>query len=118
MFGRVKIYNLGFAVFTFAAVALSFDPFHLDGGAIWLIGWRVVQGIGGAMLMASSSAILTDAFPANQRGMALGVNMVAAVAGSFLGLLIGGVLSEWDWRAIFWVGVPIGILGTIWSFVH
>jgi MFS family permease len=116
MFGRVRIYNLGFIVFTVAAIALSFDPFHLSGGALWLIGWRVIQGIGGAMLMASSSAILTDAFPANQRGMALGVNMVAAVAGSFLGLLIGGVLSEWDWRAIFWVGVPVGILGTIWSF--
>lgn len=115
MFGRVRIYNIGFVVFTFSAIALSFDPFHLDGGALWLIAWRVVQGVGGAMLMASSSAILTDAFPANQRGMALGVNMVAAVAGSFLGLLIGGVLSEWDWRAIFWVGVPIGILGTIWS---
>ena len=91
MFGRVRIYNLGFVVFTVAAIALSFDPFHLGGGALWLIGWRVVQGVGGAMLMASSSAILTDAFPANQRGMALGVNMVAAVAGSFLGLLIGGV---------------------------
>jgi MFS family permease len=115
MYGRVRIYNLGFVVFTVAAVALSFDPFHLGGGALWLIGWRVIQGIGGAMLMASSSAILTDAFPANQRGMALGVNMVAAVAGSFLGLLIGGVLSEWDWQAIFWVGVPVGILGTIWS---
>ena len=115
MFGRVRMYNLGFVVFTVAAVALSFDPFHLDAGAIWLIGWRVVQGVGGAMLMASSGAILTDAFPSNQRGMALGVNMVAAVSGSFLGLLIGGVLSEWDWRAIFWVGVPIGILGTIWS---
>ncbi|ORA52464.1 MFS transporter [Mycolicibacterium chubuense] len=115
MLGRVRIYNVGFAVFTVAAVALSFDPFQLDGGAIWLIAWRVVQGIGGAMLMSSSSAILTDAFPANQRGMALGVNMVAAVAGSFLGLLIGGFLSEWHWKAIFWVGVPIGILGTIWS---
>ena len=115
MFGRVRIYNLGFVVFTVAAIALSFDPFHLDAGALWLIGWRVIQGVGGAMLMASSGAILTDAFPANQRGMALGVNMVAAVSGSFLGLLIGGVLSEWDWRAIFWVGVPIGILGTIWS---
>ncbi|WP_246240291.1 MFS transporter [Mycolicibacterium madagascariense] len=115
MLGRVRIYNWGFVVFTLAAVALSFDPFHLGGGALWLIGWRVVQGVGGAMLMASSSAILTDAFPANQRGMALGVNMVSAVAGSFLGLLIGGVLSEWHWRAIFWVGVPIGIAGTIWS---
>ena len=115
MLGRVRIYNLGFAVFTVAAIALSFDPFQLDGGAIWLIAWRVVQGVGGAMLMSSSSAILTDAFPANQRGMALGVNMVAAVAGSFLGLLIGGFLAEWHWKAIFWVGVPIGILGTIWS---
>jgi len=116
MFGRVRIYNLGFAVFTVAAIALSFDPFHLGPGALWLIGWRVIQGVGGAMLMASSAAILTDAFPANQRGMALGVNMVAAVAGSFLGLLIGGVLSEIHWQAIFWVGVPIGILGTIWSY--
>lgn len=116
MFGRVRIYNLGFAVFTVAAIALSFDPFHLGGGALWLIGWRVIQGVGGAMLMASSSAVLTDAFPANQRGMALGVNMVAAVAGSFLGLLIGGVLSEFHWQAIFWVGVPIGVIGTVWSY--
>ncbi len=115
MFGRVKIYNIGFVVFTVAAIALSFDPFHLDGGAIWLIGWRVVQGVGGAMLMSSSSAILTDAFPSNQRGMALGVNMVAAVSGSFLGLLIGGLLSEIHWQAIFWVGVPIGVIGTLWS---
>jgi MFS family permease len=115
MFGRVKMYNLGFVIFTLSAVALSFDPFQLDAGAIWLIGWRVIQGLGGGMLMASSSAILTDAFPVNQRGMALGVNMVAAVSGSFLGLLIGGVLSEIHWQAIFWVGIPIGILGTVWS---
>src|SRR6202790_1908796 len=115
MFGRVRIYNVGFLIFTAAAVALSVAPFHLGRGALWLIGWRGIQGVGGAMLMASSAAILTDAFPANQRGMALGVNQVAAVAGSFLGLLIGGVLSQWDWRAIFWVGVPIGILGTMWS---
>ncbi|OBA76439.1 MFS transporter [Mycolicibacterium mucogenicum] len=116
LYGRVRIYNLGFVIFTLAAVALSFDPFHLGGGAIWLIAWRVIQGIGGAMLMASSSAILTDAFPANQRGMALGVNMVAAVAGSFLGLLIGGFLSEWEWKAVFWVGIPIGVIGAIWSY--
>ncbi|MGV0624384.1 MFS transporter [Mycolicibacter minnesotensis] len=116
MFGRVRIYNLGFVVFTVAAIALSVDPFDMARGAQWLIAWRVVQGVGGAMLMASSSAILTDAFPANQRGMALGVNQVAAVAGSFLGLLIGGALSEWDWRAVFWVGVPIGVLGTVWSW--
>ena len=115
MYGRVRIYNIGFVVFTVAAVALSFDPFGYDAGALWLIAWRVVQGVGGAMLMASSSAVLTDAFPATQRGMALGVNMVAAVAGSFLGLLIGGVLSEFHWQSIFWVGVPIGVVGTIWS---
>ncbi|MBZ4557631.1 MFS transporter [Mycobacterium avium subsp. hominissuis] len=115
MFGRVRIYNAGFAVFTVAAIALSFDPFPLTGGAVWLIGWRVIQGVGGAILMALSAAILTDAFPSNQRGMALGFNMVAAVAGSFLGLLFGGLLSEWDWRAIFWVGVPVGVLGTVWG---
>ena len=116
IFGRVRIYNLGFVIFTIGAIALSFDPFHLGGGAVWLIGWRVFQGIGGAMLMACSAAILTDAFPPRQRGMALGVNQVAAIAGQFLGLLIGGVLSEWDWRAIFWVGVPLGLAGTLWSY--
>jgi MFS family permease len=116
IFGRVRIYNLGFAIFTIAAIALSFDPFHLGGGAVWLICWRVIQGIGGAMLMACSAAILTDVFPSRQRGMALGVNQVAAIAGQFLGLLIGGLLSEWVWRAVFWVGVPLGVGGTVWSF--
>lgn len=116
IFGRVRIYTLGFVIFTVAAVALSFDPFHLGGGAVWLIAWRVVQGVGGAMLMACSAAILTDAFPSRQRGMALGVNQVAAIAGQFLGLLIGGLLSQWDWRAVFWVGVPLGLAGTLWSF--
>ena len=116
MYGRVKIYNLGFVVFTVSAIALSFDPFDTGAGAMWLILWRVVQGVGGAMLMANSTAILTDAFPSNRRGMALGINQVAAVAGSFLGLIIGGVLSEWDWRAVFWVSVPIGILGTVWGY--
>jgi MFS family permease len=116
MFGRVKIYNIGFVVFTVASVALSVDPMSGGGGALWIILWRVVQGVGGAMLFASSTAILTDAFPAEQRGRALGINQVAAIAGSFLGLVIGGVLSEWDWRAIFWVSVPLGILGTVWSY--
>ncbi|WP_227838487.1 MFS transporter [Nocardia aurantia] len=116
MFGRVRIYNYGFVVFAIAAIATSLDPFSHGGGAIWLIAWRVIQGIGGAMLMANSAAILTDAFPANQRGMALGINQVAAIAGSFLGLLIGGVLSEWDWKAVFWVSVPFSVVGTIWSY--
>ncbi len=116
MYGRVRIYNAGFVVFAVSAIALSFDPFDLGGGAMWLILWRVVQGVGGAMLMANAAAILTDAFPANQRGTALGINQVAAVAGSFLGLLIGGLLSEWDWKAVFWVSVPFGVLGAIWSY--
>ncbi|GAB4003483.1 MFS transporter [Nocardioides ultimimeridianus] len=117
MFGRVKIYNLGFVVFTIASILLSLDPFHGGAGAMWLIVGRVVQGVGGSMLFANSTAILTDAFPAEQRGMALGINNVAAVAGSFLGLVIGGVLSEIDWRLVFWVSVPIGVLGTIWSYL-
>lgn len=116
IYGRVKVYNLGFVVFTAASVLLCFDFFDQGAGALWLIGWRVIQGIGGAMLMANSTAILTDAFPSRQRGMALGINQVAAVAGSFLGLIIGGVLSEWDWRAVFWVSVPLGVLGTVWSY--
>lgn len=116
MFGRVKIYNAGFIVFTISAILLSFDPLDHGGGALWLIGWRVVQGVGGAMLMANSSAILTDAFPAKQRGFALGINQVAAVAGSFLGLLLGGLLAEWDWKAVFWISVPFGVIGTIWSY--
>src|ERR1700752_1836989 len=98
------------------AIAFAFDLFRPGGDAVWLICWRLVQGIGGAMLMACSAAILTDAFPSRQRGMALGVNQVAAIAGQFLGLLIGGLLSEWDWRAVFWIGVPLGVGGTVWSF--
>jgi MFS family permease len=116
MLGRVRIYNLGFAVFTVASVLLSVDPFSGRSGALWLIGWRVVQGVGGAMLMANSTAILTDAFGPNERGMALGINQVAALAGSFIGLVAGGLLSEWDWRAVFLVSVPVGIAGTIWSY--
>ncbi|WP_040808347.1 MFS transporter [Nocardia concava] len=116
MVGRVKIYNYGFVIFTVTAIALSFDPFTHGGGAVWLIGWRVLQGVGGAMLMANAAAILTDAFPAEQRGFALGINQVAAVAGSFLGLLLGGLLAQWDWKAVFWVSVPFGILGTVWSY--
>ncbi|WP_017935224.1 MFS transporter [Nocardioides sp. Iso805N] len=116
MYGRVKIYNLGFVVFSIASVYLSLDPFTGGKGALWLIAGRVIQGVGGAMLFANSTAILTDAFPSHERGMALGINNVAAVAGSFIGLVVGGVLSEIDWRLIFWVSVPIGVLGTIWSY--
>jgi MFS family permease len=116
IYGRVRIYNLGFAIFAATSVILSLDPFTGGKGALWLIGWRVVQAIGGAMLMANSAAIITDAFPAAQRGMALGINIVAAIAGSFIGLVLGGVLAEWNWRSIFWVNVPIGVLGTFWAY--
>jgi MFS family permease len=116
MFGRVKIYNAGFVVFTVASVLLSFDPFDAGGGALWLIGWRVLQAFGGSMLMANSAAILTDAFPSDQRGFALGTNQIAALAGQFIGLVAGGLLAAWDWRAVFWINVPVGIFGTIWAY--
>jgi MFS family permease len=116
IFGRVKIYNAGFLIFTLTSVALSLDPSHGGAGALWLIGWRVAQAVGGSMLMANSAAIITDAFPAKQRGMALGVNIVAGIAGSFIGLVLGGVLAEWNWRSIFWVNVPIGLIGTVWAY--
>jgi MFS family permease len=116
MFGRVKIYNLGFVVFTLASIALSLDPLDGTHGAMWLIGWRFVQAFGGAMLMANSAAILTDAFPANKRGMALGVNQIAGISGQFVGLLLGGVLAAFNWRLVFWVNVPIGLFGTIWAY--
>jgi MFS family permease len=116
MFGRVRMYNMGFAIFACASLALSLDPFKGGSGALWLIGWRIVQAFGGAMLTANSAAILTDAFPARQRGMALGVNQITALAGQFLGLLAGGLLATIDWRAVFWVSVPISVFGTIWSY--
>jgi MFS family permease len=117
MFGRVRIYNLGFVVFTLASIALSLDPLTGPAGALWLILWRLVQAFGGAMLMANSAAILTDAFPATQRGMALGINQICGISGQFIGLILGGVLAAWDWRAVFWVNVPIGVFGTVWSYL-
>ncbi len=117
IFGRVRMYNSGFAVFSGASLALSLCPFTGAKGALWLIGWRVVQGIGGALLMANSTAILTDAFPVDERGMAMGINMVAAIAGSFIGLVAGGILAAVDWRAVFWINVPIGLFGTVWAYL-
>ncbi|HTU30675.1 MAG TPA: MFS transporter [Solirubrobacteraceae bacterium] len=117
MVGRVRIYNTGFAVFTIASVMLSFDPFRGAHGALWLIGWRLPQAVGGSMLTANSAAILTDAFPAEQRGFALGTNQVAGLSGMFIGLVAGGVLAAIDWRAVFWVNVPVGIYGTVWAYL-
>ncbi len=115
--GRVRIFNLGFAVFSVASVLLALDPYHGGTGALWLVLWRLVQGVGGAMLFANSAAILVDAFPSDQRGLAIGVNQVAAIGGSFIGLIAGGLLSVVDWRLVFWVSVPFGVIGTVWSLM-
>ena len=116
IYGRVRMYNAGFAIFGLGALALPFDPFIGPKGALWLIGFRVIQAIGGSMLMANSPAILTDAFPANQRGTAMGINQVAGISGQFIGLILGGLLAAVDWRLVFIVSVPIGLGGTIWSY--
>lgn len=116
IYGRARIYNSGFAVFTVASILLAVDPLDGPGGALWLILVRVLQGIGGAMLMGNAVAILTDAFPAQRRGFAVGINAMAAIGGSFIGLLVGGVLSEVSWRLVFWVSVPFGVVGTIWAY--
>jgi MFS family permease len=117
VFGRVRLYNLGFAVFTIASILLFLTPSSGNAGAMEIIIVRVIQGIGGGLLMANSSAILTDAFPANERGFALGLNMVAALAGSLAGLLVGGVLATVNWRLVFLVSVPFGVVGTVWAYL-
>ena len=118
MYGRVKIYNAGFVVFTIASILLSFDPYRAGAGAIWLIGWRVLQAAGGSMLMANSAAILTDAWPAAKRGFALGTNQIASLSGQFVGLVAGGLLAAIDWRLVFWVNVPVGVFGTLWAYLR
>ena len=116
MFGRTRMYNLGFAIFTFGSLLCALTWSKGSAGAIELILFRVIQGIGGAFLFANSAAILTDAFPENQRGMALGLNQVAGIGGSFLGILVGGLLSQAGWRWVFLFNVPIGLLATIWAY--
>jgi MFS family permease len=117
IYGRVRMFTLGFALFTLFSVLLSITWMTGSSAALWLIAMRIGQGVGGAFLFANSSAILTDAFPHNQRGMALGVNAVAGIAGSFIGLVLGGVLGPLDWRLVFLVSVPVGLAGTVWSWL-
>jgi len=116
MFGRVRMYNLGFALYTLASLLLTITWMTGRSGALWLVGMRIFQGFGAAFLIGNSSAILTDAFPENQRGMALGINNVAAISGTFLGLVLGGVLAPIQWRLVFLVSVPFGVLGTVWAY--
>lgn len=117
MFGRVRMYNAGFAIFTLASIALAAMPFSGTVGASTLIALRIVQGVGGALLMANSTAILTDAFPPERRGFAIGFNIIAAVAASFIGLILGGLLADINWRLVFLVSVPFGLFGTVWAYL-
>ena len=116
MFGRVRMYNLGFVVYTFFSLLLSVTWMSGTAAALYLVIMRIFQGVGAAILIANSSAILTDAFPEHQRGMALGINQIAGISGSFIGLVLGGILAPIQWRLIFVVSVPIGIFGTVWAY--
>jgi MFS family permease len=116
MYGRVRMYNWGFVIYTVASLILAVDWLDGRAGADYLIVFRIVQGIGAAFLLANTGAILTDAFPSNQRGLALGISNVVGISGSFIGLVLGGLLAPIDWRLIFLVSVPPGIIGTIWSY--
>jgi EmrB/QacA subfamily drug resistance transporter len=117
MFGRVRIYNLGFIIFSVGSILLSFTWSNGAAGAIELIIFRAVQAVGGACLFANSAAILTDAFPENQRGMALGINSISFIAGNFLGIIAGGLLAEVGWRWVFRASIPVAVAGTIWSYL-
>ncbi len=117
MFGRVRIYNLGFIIYTAASLVLTVDWLTGTAGAAYLIVFRIVQGIGGACLMANAAAIITDAFPENQRGTALGINNIVGVSGMFIGLVLGGLLAPIDWRMVFLISVPVGLFGTVWAYL-
>src|SRR4051794_16746322 len=117
MYGRVRIYNLGFVIYTVASLLLAVDWMTGQDGALYLVVFRVVQGVGGACLLANAAAIITDAFPANQRGMALGINNIVGVSGLFVGLVLGGLLAPIDWRLVFLISVPVGLFGTVWAYL-
>ena len=117
MFGRVRIYNVGFVIYTVASLLLTVDWMTGRAGADYLIVFRIVQGIGGACLLANAAAIITDAFPANQRGMALGINNIVGVSGMFVGLVLGGLLAPINWRLVFLISVPVGLFGTVWAYL-
>jgi MFS family permease len=117
IYGRVKMFNLGFAIFTVFSVLLAVTWLKGTDGALYIVLMRLGQGVGGAFLFANYPAILTDAFDEEERGMALGINGVAAIGGSFLGLLLGGLLAPVGWHLVFWLSVPLGLFGTVWSYL-
>jgi MFS family permease len=117
MYGRVRIYNLGFVIYTVASLVLTVDWLTGREGAMYLIGFRIVQGVGAACLLANAAAIITDAFPENQRGMALGINNIVGVSGMFIGLVLGGLLAPVSWRLVFLISVPVGLFGTVWAYL-
>ena len=117
IYGRVRIYNLGFVIYTAASLLLAVDWMTGRSGATYLIVFRIVQGVGGACLLANAAAIITDAFPSNQRGMALGINNIVGVSGLFVGLILGGLLAPIDWRLVFLISVPVGLFGTVWGYL-
>jgi EmrB/QacA subfamily drug resistance transporter len=117
IYGRVRTYNLGFVIYTVASLLLAICWLQGSAGALYLIGFRIVQGIGGACILANSAAIITDAFPANQRGMALGINNIVGVSGMFVGLVLGGILAPIDWRLVFLISVPVGLFASIWGYL-
>jgi len=117
MYGRVRIYNLGFVIYTAASLVLTVDWLNGQAGATYLIVFRIVQGVGAACLLANSAAIITDAFPANQRGTALGINNIVGVSGMFVGLVLGGILAPINWRLVFLISVPVGLFGTVWAYL-
>ena len=117
IFGRVRTYNLGFAWFTAGSIALSLVWGHGTAGALSLVILRMVQAVGGTFLLANSAAIITDAFPSDELGLALGINMVAAIFGGLFGIVAGGLLSQVGWRWVFLANVPFGVLGTVWAYL-
>jgi len=116
IFGRVRVYNLGFVVFTVGSLLCALTPSEGTTGAIELIVFRMLQGVGAACLFANSIALLTDAFPANQRGFSMGINQIAFIAGNLVGVVLGGLLAAINWRLDFLISVPVGLFGTVWAY--
>jgi len=117
MFGRVRLYNLGFAIFAVGSILLYLVPGTGNAAALQIIIYRLIQAVGGAFLFSNSTAILTDAFPPTERGMAMGINQIAVLSGQFIGLVVGGLLAAIDWRAVFLISVPFSVGGTIWAYL-